>query len=65
MSTHAAAPAVTEEVNIKASSTPDTKSAAPISIEDLGATTKDTHAKMGALHAPREAEAATVMPIKR
>ena len=42
--------AMMEEVNIKAPSTPDTKVAAPISIEDPGATTKDIHAKMGALH---------------
>ena len=54
-----------EEANIKVPSSLDTKAVAPISIEDLGATMKDIHDKTGALHAPREAGAATVMPIRR
>ena len=54
-----------EEVNIKASTTLDTKVVAPISIEDPGATTKDIHAKTGALRSPMEAKVAITMPIRR
>ena len=49
---------MTEEVNIKASSTPDTKATAPISIEDLGATMKPIHTMTTAHRVPREVEAA-------
>ena len=54
-----------EEVNIKESTTLDTKVVAPISIEDPGATTKDIHAKTGAFRSPMEAKVAIVMPIRR
>ena len=61
----AVTPTTTEEVNIKAPSTPDTKMAAPISKEVTGATMKDIHTKMDALRALREAGATITMPIRR
>lgn len=38
----------------------DLRLVAPISTEDLGATTRDIHAKTGALRALREARAAII-----